>query len=142
MKKLLSAILCIFMLVSLCISLASCAKQETSNPIEFGKKYVNGSSSYVFNSDGTGVYEIHYSSSELDYVKSGSAEFVWREASNGGISLFQTSTKYNAENSTDSKIRVVSATIYFGEDFFTYETDSGTVRVVVEDSKLDKLMED
>ena len=142
MKKLLSAILCIFMLVSLCISLASCAKQETSNSIAFGKKYVNDTSSYVFNSDGTGVYEIHYSSDELDYVKSGSVEFVWREASNGGISLFQTSTKYNKENSADVKIGVISASIYFGEDFFTYETGNGTVRFVIENSKLDKLMED
>lgn len=141
MKKLFAAIICILLVITACLPLISCG-QKTTNPIKFGEKYVKDKSSYVFNSDGTGVYTAYHSIEKINHTTSGTAEFEWREASDGAIYLFQTDVKYNADNSDDATINVTSRPIYFGKDFFVYTTDTGAVRFIIEDSKLDELVND
>ena len=143
MKKLIFIILAL----SCVIGLSSCSA-ETTNPIAFGVKYKRADfdQAYLFNADHTGYCEVHYeyesSYDEYSYTLSGRVEFVWREASDGAIYLFETDTSYN-ENHTEGKtIDVADFPLYFGEDFFVYTYEGGTTRFVKVGSELERLIND
>ena len=166
MKKILSLLLCLPLLLGICL-LSSCCKDDPSpapstidspapstidspapsaiKMMDFEAKYVvNGYSYYLFHSDGTGEYVIDHTY-EYEYLEnytvSGTVEFVWREASDGAIYLFKTEERYN-ENHTDGySLGIITEPIYFGEDFFAYtRTGAGnsyTTKFVREGSSLD-----
>ena len=144
MKKLLS----LFALLAIMITMVSCAAAKVENPIDYGKKYLLGENQYyVFEKDQTGYYEFHYKhessvSSEYNYTFSGRVEFVWREASNGAVYLFETETFYNEDHTEGKTINVITDPIYFSEDFFTYSYSNQyggkTVTYIKEGSNLEK----
>ena len=149
MKKLLS----LFALLAIMITMASCSAAKAGNPIDYGKKYLrNGNEKqyYVFEKDQTGYYECYYKyeesySSEYHYTLSGRVEFVWREASNGAVYLFETEASYNEDHTEGKTIEVINTPIYFSEDFFTYSysTQYGgqTVNYIKEGSNLEKIID-
>ena len=143
MKKLLS----LFALLAIMITMVSCAAAKVENPIDYGKKYLLGENQYyVFEKDQTGYYECYYKydsdSSEYNYTLSGRVEFVWREASNGAVYLFETETSYNEDHTEGETINVIKDPIYFSEDFFTYSYSNQyggkTVTYIKEGSNLEK----
>ena len=155
MKKLLS----LFALLAIMITMVSCAAAKVENPtdyakvenpIDYGKKYLLGENQYyVFEKDQTGYYECYckykheYSdSSKYNYTLSGRVEFVWREASNGAVYLFETETSYNEDHTEGKTINVITDPIYFSEDFFTYSYSNqyggNTVTYIKEGSNLEK----
>ena len=157
MKKLLSAIICIALLAATCLTLVSCGFSKSTNPIDYGKKYVmqteneNNYACYVFRVDNTGYMERYYKyESELDasynYTLSGRVDFVWQEASNGAIYLFKTDEQYNEDHTEGKEIVLIDDPIYFSEHFFTYtysnQYGSTTINYIKEGSKLEKLLED
>ena len=137
MKKLLS----LFALLAIMITMVSCAAAKVENPIDYGKKYLLGENRYyVFEKDQTGYYECYYEAPE--YTVSGRVEFVWREASNGAVYLFETETSYNEDHTEGKTINVITDPIYFSEDFFTYSYSNQyggkTVTYIKEGSNLEK----
>lgn len=164
MKKILAFAAAALLLLSLGLSLASCSSvsqlsEKADNPIVFGKKYLSpgsysgeGHNYYVFNRDGTGYYECKYSYvSEKypsnNYTLSGRVEFVWREASDGAVYLFETETHYNADHTEGKDISLISGAIYFAEEFFTRTRSNTTVgettsNYVLEGSELLTLIKD
>ena len=144
MKKLLS----LFALLAIMITMVSCAAAKVENPIDYGKKYLlDENRYYVFEKDHTGYYECYYKyeypdSSAYNYTLSGRVEFVWREASNGAVYLFETETSYNEDHTEGQTINVITAPIYFSEDFFTYSYSNQyggkTVTYIKEGSNLEK----
>ena len=164
MKKILAFAAAALLLLSLGLSLAACvptpqASEQTYNPIVFGKKYLSpGSYSgeshnyYVFNSDGTGYYECksYYDglgNPEYAYTLSGRVEFVWREASDGAVYLFETETHYHADHTEGKDISLISGAIYFAEEFFTRTRSNTAVgettsNYVLEGSELLTLIKD
>ena len=97
--------------------------------MKFEKNYValgdNSSHSYIFYADGTGIYEVHdvyvYEEfSDYNYTLSGQVEFVWREASDGAVYLFETDVKYNSDHTEGKTLSVTHRPIYFSEDFLVY----------------------
>ena len=144
MKKLLS----LFVLLAIMITMVSCAAAKVENPIDYGKKYLfNENRYYVFEKDQTGYYECYCKyesslSSEYSYTLSGRVEFVWREASNGAVYLFETETSYNEDHTEGKTINVITDPIYFSEDFFTYSYSNqyggNTVTYIKEGSSLEK----
>ena len=151
MKKILSSIALIILIATLCVAISSCSSSTSAeNPIDFGKKYVNGDTYYVFNADGTGYvnyYSKYDSTIDAKYnsTTSGVADFEWREASDGAIYLFRTGETFNQDHTEGQTLPLISNPIYFGDDFFAYTGGSGgyisTTRYIVEDSKLAKAVE-
>lgn len=161
MKKILAFAAAALLLLSLGLSLASCSSasqlsEKADNPIVFGKKYLSPSSYsgeryYVFNRDGTGCYECKsyydgHGDPQYAYTLSGRVEFVWREASDGAVYLFETETHYNADHTEGKDISLLSGPIYFSEEFFTHTTYAqygGTTKnYVLEGSELLTLIKD
>ena len=146
MKKLLS----LFSLLALMITLVSCTAAKAENPIDFGKKYLLNGKYYVFEKDQTGYCEYNYKyessvSSEFNYTLSGRVDFVWREASNGAVYLFETEISYNEDHTEGHTLGVINDAIYFSEDFFTYSSNGqygDTLTYIKEGSKLEKILED
>ena len=116
---------------------------KTVNPIDFGAKYVNGESYYVFYADNTGVYEIHFEKSNGDVV-SARVDFVWREASDGAVYLFEVGEYHYPEHTDGLNTSVSKQPIYFSEDFLTYvshnSSGANTQHFIKEGSELDKLL--
>ena len=125
MKKAFTVILCAVLLLATCLLFAACSSQSTSL-IDFGKKYMADEDSYyAFHSDGTGVYHHKYvyeyeANPSWNYTLSGSVDFVWREASNGGIYLFHVESHYNEDHTEGHTLGVATEPFYFSEDFLTY----------------------
>ena len=159
MKKILAFAAAALLLLSLGLPLASCSSEsqlseKADNPIVFGKKYLSpGSYSgeshnyYVFNRDGTGYYECKsyydgHGDSKYAYTLSGRVEFVWREASDGAVYLFETETHYNADHTEGKDISLISGAIYFAEEFFTRTRGETTSNYVLEGSELLTLIKD
>ena len=141
MKKIVSLILCAVMLLTLCISLGACDSPQ--NSIDYGKKYLVSESAYfVFYSDHTGVYEINYDYEGYAYSKHGQVKFVWEEASDGAVYLFETETTYYEGHTGDLTISVTKRPIYFSEDFLVYTTGDSATRAVKEGSDLEKLLKE
>ena len=120
--------------------LASCASNAVNNPIDFGKKYFNDDTYYEFYLDGTGVCEF-YSDFHDEYTLSGKIEFVWREASDGAVYLFEVSKHYNADHTEGEDFNLTKCPIYFSEDFFAYPLTGSSSRWIKEGSELEKLLE-
>ena len=147
MKKLLS----LFFLFAIVITFASCSAAKSTNPIDFGKKYLlDEHRYYVFEEDQTGYCEYYFKyeydpSPEYNYTLSGRVEFVWREASNGAVYLFKTGVSYNEDHTEGQEIDLIDSPIYFSEDFFTfsYSNQYGgrTVNYIKEGSSLEKSLE-
>ena len=118
---------------------------ETVNPIDFGAKYVNGDSYYVFNADKTGIYEIHFEKYNGDVV-SARVDFVWREASDGAVYLFEVGEYHYPEHTDGLNAGVSKHPIYFSEEFLTYVSHhsegANTQHFIKEGSELDKLLND
>ena len=133
MKKLTRILLSALLLLAVCLSFASCTGGggAKGNSIDYGARYYHLSydttdgcyektnAYYEFKSDGTGYYWFDYTSGGS--VFSGKQEFLWREAADGAVHLFQTSETYN-ESHTGYKYALDNCPMYFGEDFFTYTT--------------------
>lgn len=147
MKKLLS----VFALLAIMITMASCSSDKIENPIDFGKKYLlDENRYYVFEKDQTGYCEYYYKYeradySEYNYTLSGRVEFVWREASNGAVYLFETKSTYNEDHTEGQTISLITDPIYFSEEFFTYSYSNQyggkTVTYIKEGSELEKILE-
>ena len=152
MKKLFAFAVAALLLVTTVLSLTACSSPQNSNPIDFDKKYmVDDESYYIFHSDHTGVFVRHYVytstvGSEFDYTLSGSVDFVWREASDGAVHLFEVATHYNEDHTEEKELGLPSYPIYFSEEFFTYTTHSqfgASARYCIkEGSKLEKELAD
>jgi len=169
MKKILSAIMVLILILSTCALFASCdsessdtttntptqsSSSSTVNPIVFGKKYKDGDKQYyVFNEDKTGYWEYYYkydSSSDpsKSYVQSGRIDFQWREATDGAIYLIKIKETYNKDHTEGKKLpATITAPIYFAEDCFFYTTveeivsaRSTTTRYTLEGSALEKAL--
>ena len=148
MKKII-AFACVIIMIAAtfcsCFSLDSLVGEATKtvNPIDFGAKYVNGDSYYVFNADKTGIYEIHFEKSNGDVV-SARVDFVWREASDGAVYLFEVGEYHYPEHTDGLNVGVSKQPIYFSEDFLTYVSHNSeganTQRFIKEGSELDKLL--
>ncbi len=154
-KRLVSLVLAVFLLITLLTSLISCVQSgggDGGNNIDFGKKYMKSDNDYyVFNGDGTGyhVYRYVYENSvspEYNYTRSGRIDFVWREAADGAIYLFETNATYDEDHTEGEDLPLVGAAIYFGDDFFVYlysnQYGSTSHRYIKENSSLEKLTED
>ena len=119
--------------------------------MKFEKKYValgdNSSHSYIFYAAGTGIYEVHdvyvYEEfSDYNYTLSGQVEFVWREASDGAVYLFETDVKYNSDHTEGKTLAVTHRPIYFSEDFLVYRNgENVATRFIIEGSELDNILE-
>ena len=133
MKKTIS-IICLVLLIASCFSLAACSK-KTNNPIDFDEKYIfmsnNADNSYngdyyVFKSDNTGYFD--YGDGRID--------FVWREAADGAVYLFEEDAEHNGEK----KESIPTEAIYFSEEFMVYEFSnqfgSSIRRFIKDDSEL------
>lgn len=150
MKKILSIVIASILLLATCVSIASCGllgNTATSNPIDFGKKYICGESGYyVFNSDGTGYYE--YKSELGQYQRHGRVDFVWREASDGAVYLFTVDSMTYEDHTYEYEGGVTDMGIYFSDEFFVYTSVYGggggayTHKYIKEGSDLEKLLED
>ena len=148
MKKII-AFACVIVMIAAtfcsCFSLDSLVGEATKtvNPIDFGAKYVNGDSYYVFNADKTGIYEIHFEKSNGDVV-SARVDFVWREASDGAVYLFEVGEYHYIDHTEGLNAGVASQPIYFSEEFLTYvkhdSTGATTYRFIKEGSELDKIL--
>lgn len=134
MKKLLS----VFAILAIMITMVSCGTSKGGNPIDYGKKYLRDENQYyVFEKDQTGYYECYYETPE--YTLSGRVEFVWREASDGAVYLFETETSYNEDHTKGKEISLIDKSIYFSEDFFTYSVSNhNVIHYIKEGSKLEK----
>ncbi len=134
MKKTLTAILAALLLISVCLSFTACSKEKTSNPIEFKEKYMSSSDTewYIFYADGTGEYEIHRDWGVGD-ISSGTVEFIWREASDGAVYLFETDRSYDDDHTYNKNLFFSGHKLYFGEDFFAYPEGA---KFIIEDSDL------
>ncbi len=149
MKKILALTLCAVMLLTLCISLGSCA--SVKNPIDYGKKYmVNDNTFYVFYANHTGYYQQKYaykgsSDPQYNYTLSGQVEFVWEEATDGAVYLFATDVHYDDDHTESKSIGLTSMPIYFSEDFLTFTTHSqygaSNTRAIKQGSDLEKKLE-
>ena len=126
MKKIITMLMCVALLLSSCSSLCACssydsenavndsenAVKNSENPIEFGKKYMVGKNNYyIFNHDGTGTFYRKYvyeyePDSKYNYTLSGSVDFVWREASDGAIYLFEREVHYNEDHTEGKRLRL------------------------------------
>ncbi len=149
MKKLLS----VFALLAIMITMVSCESSKGGNPIDYGKKYksiLDENQYYVFEKDQTGYYECYYKydssiDSNYNFTLSGRVEFVWREASNGAVYLFETETSYNEGHTEGKELSVITDPIYFSEEFFTYSYSNQfggkTVTYIKEGSNLEKSLE-
>ena len=144
------------------ITLVSCSdsKEESGdgvpeamlqNVIDYGKKYVltgddySAQTYYVFEANQTGYCEYYDVYENTDYPEynrtfSGRVDFVWREASNGGIYLFETKITYHEGHTEGERIPLIRHPIYFSEEFFAYSADGSygttTVKYVKEGSAL------
>ena len=145
MKKIIAITLCAVLLFVMCASLSSCAS-KTTNPIDFGKKYIHEDEDgyyYIFNSDGTGIYEVKYvHESTVDpkynFTVSARVEFVWREASDGAVYLFTVETHYNEDHTGERNLGVTGAAIYFSDDFLVISE----ARYIKEGSELGEILKD
>ena len=150
MKKTCTVIFAV-LLIATCVSFCSCfsidgllpEEAETVNPIDFGEKYVKDDSYYIFYSDNTGIYELHFVKSNGDVV-SARVDFVWREASDGAVYLFEVGEYHYIDHTEGLNAGVASQPIYFSEDFLTYvkhdSTGATTYRFIKEGSELDKIL--
>ena len=155
MKKFVSVLL----LLACIVCLASCASPSSDsddsadrsdaaqgpvNPIDYGKKYMlNEKNYYVFNEDQTGYYEHYYEGTY--YTASGRVEFVWREAADGGVYLFEIETHYHEDHTEGEGIFLSSCPLYFSEDFFVgtrIAYSEYKVTYVKEGSELEALLKD
>ena len=138
MKKLVS----LLTLFAVMLTMASCMFTLSNPPIDYGKKYFHimygEDQYYVFEKDQTGYCEYYDSYSST--TRSGRVEFVWREASDGAIYLFETNTTYYADDNY-GRIPLLTGPIYFSEDFFAFHSGDGSVRYIKEGSELEKLIE-
>ena len=149
MKKRISFALCLVLLLSLCLSFTACGGGAS---IAFGDAYVldrvvaddwqasDDYTAYWFHSDGTGKYERYYEhhstiDASYDYVFSATVEFVWQEASNGGVYLFATKVTKNAAHTSDTDITLSTDPLYFSGDLLIRGNDD-VVRFVREGSEL------
>ena len=147
MKKLLS----VMILLAMMMTMFSCTAAKSANPIDYGKKYIlTENQYYVFEKDQTGYYECHYKYenagyAEYNYTLSGRIEFVWREASNGAVYLFETKTTYHEDHTNGKELSLINDPIYFAEEFFTYSycnsNGSVTRKYIKEGSSLEKSLE-
>ena len=155
MKKGLKIITIFTLLLTTIFTLSSCSKDKECdyiNPIAFGKKYMlDENRYYIFNDDQTGVLVYYYEysstiSSKYDFTISGQVDFIWREASNGAVYLFEVETHLNEDHTYTGGIPVIDEAIYFGEDFFIYnytsELGSSCEFFVKEGSKLESVLKD
>ena len=156
-KQILTTVVALVILLSVCISLASCSgiASNTENPVDFGAKYirygVDYDEYYVFNANGTGYCEYYHDykspvSDEYNYVISGRAEFEWRETANGYIYLFRTNTEYNDGHTDGRTVPLIGEEIFFADEFFVTKADgtngSTVKKYVKEGSGLGKALED
>ena len=164
MKKLLKLIALVTLSAILCLTFASCSlvrkgsfnTESTDIPITFNKKYIHEGGSetdvqtYTFYANQTGVMERYYvydkSSPEYNYVLSGTVEFEWRIATDGGVYLFETKTQFNSDHTDGKTISLTRSPCYFSEDFMVY-TSSGEYgtsyrRCILEGSSLEKALKD
>ena len=147
MKK----IFCLVAFFALVITMASCSSDKIENPIDFGKKYMlDEDNYYVFEDDQTGYHERYYKYERSEYYESNYTlsyriEFVWREASNGAVYLFETKTTYKEDHTDGKKASLIEEPIYFSDEFFTYTygTAGGNFikNYVKEGSELEKILE-
>ena len=153
MKKALSYLLIFALTLTVLLCLASCSSSGVSTgstvPIDFDKKYVYDEDRYyVFKSDNTGYYQCHYvyDDDERGYTLSGRVDFEWRIASDGAVYLFEVEAHYDDDHTEGREIDIITAPIYFSEEFFVYTKDtqvgSYTSRYIKEGSKLQKALED
>ena len=153
MKKILTIILCAIFLCLTCVAFSSCKPTDTdpsdskaTNPIDFGKKYIYEDENgyyYTFNSDGTGIYEVKYVHESIvdpqyNFTMSGRVEFVWREASDGAVYLFEVKTHYNEDHTEGHTLDLTTTPIYFSDDFLVVSE----ARYIKEGSELDKILKD
>ena len=131
MKKILSTIAIIILIATLCATFSSCSSSSSAgNPIDFGKKYVNGDDYYVFNADGTGYLSKYYNyvyeiGSSHNFTLSGFVDFKWIEASNGAIYLIETGQRYNNDHTVGKTISIIDEPIYFHDECFVRSYVSG-----------------
>ena len=131
MKKILSTIAIIILIATLCATFSSCSSSSSAgNPIDFGKKYVNGDDYYVFNADGTGYLSKYYNyvyekDSSYNFTLSGFVDFKWIEASNGAIYLIETGQRYNNDHTVGKTIAIIDEPIYFHDECFVRSYVSG-----------------
>ena len=147
MKKIIAITLCAVLLLVMCASLSSCAS-KTTNPIDFDKKYILLDEDYeycyyVFYSDHTGIYEVKYVyentvDPQYNFTMSGRVEFVWREASDGAVYLFEVKTHYNEDHTEGHTLDLTINPIYFSDDFLVISKS----RYIKEGSELDKILKD
>ena len=144
MKKIIAITLCAVLLLVMCASLSSCAS-KTTNPIDFDKKYILLDENYeycyyVFYSDHTGIYEVKYTyeSTYSSFTLSGRIEFVWREASDGAVYLFEVKTHYNEDHTEGHTLDLTTNPIYFSDDFLVISKS----HYIKEGSELDKILKD
>ena len=162
MKNFLKLIALVTLAAILCTSFASCSivnkvfPKTEGVPITFDKKYIRESGSetniesYTFYANQTGVMERYYvysdSSPEYNYILSGSVEFEWRIASDGGVYLFETNVHYDEYHTKDKTINLNRSPCYFSDDFmvYTFSNQFGTSyrRCVLEGSDLEKALKD
>ena len=140
MKKIFVIVITLTLLLVICGVLASSHSSRMLNPIDYGKKYIlDDDNYYVFNSDKTGYCK--YYSNGYYSVLSCTVDFEWREASNGGVYLFDVETHYNEEHTSEIH-PLINMPIYFSEEFFTYEESNQygnySVCFVKEGSDLEK----
>ena len=147
MKKLIALSLALLLLLCGTLSLASCSEQKTSQLIDFDAKYLtprtDDNDYYTFFSDGTGYY--YYRKETTSSTISLRVHFEWREASDGAIYLFKTSTEHLDDHTAElTSAAVINYPIFFSEDFFTYTPHSqyggSTQRYVKEGSELDTIL--
>ena len=152
MKKLLKLIALVTLSAILCLTFASCSlvrkgsfnTESTDIPITFNKKYIHEGGSetdvrtYTFYANQTGVMELYYvydeSTPEHNYVRSGTVEFEWRIATDGGVYLFETKTQFNSDHTDGKTIMITGEPCYFSEEFMVYSTH----RCILEGSNLEK----
>ncbi len=165
MKNCIRAMIFILWIAVFCVPLVAChqTKGTSSSYIQFGDEYVyhwefdseasssTTAHSYQFHSDNTGICEYYYSyinksNASYNETLSGTVEFVWREAADGAIYLFETDIHYNEDHTEGSTISLISTPIYFSEDFFTYidygQYSASSIQYIRKGSKLEKLLED
>ena len=152
MKRLLCSALLILISLFMIVSFSSCQKEKSEQKLEdklaFGENYVlegtdplfyAGDESYrlvlVFYQDGTGQYDIYYDASARgeNGILSCTIQFVWKNASDGAIYLFEKERSYNDDHQEtendfgfDAINCLINSPLYFGEDFLTYTIESST----------------
>lgn len=163
MKIFLKPVAFVTLTVMLCTAFVSCSilnkvtdlNETDSIPITFEKAYIYEDSneknirSFTFYADQTGIYEEYRvydtSTPQYNYVLSGTIEFVWRVASDGGVYLFETETNYNDDHTDGKEIHLKSVPLYFSEEFMVYTSSyQGTsgYRFILEGSQLESLVKD